>query len=806
MHSHMKYSDDSFPFKNVLSLRALLDNWRSLRTEKEEFQADLIDRLLHTVEQIPELLVPIDDLTLVEEHRELIDMLISIMLPVGASETTYAAAVLPYSPVTFYQTPAFERLNLVYHLIKHFESKADFMTTGKTLKAYSTIYQSLYGEDLIAKMPMIFPVVDDKTGITRYFRINFDSSLCTIVVNGDVPELTDEQKQALLNDRLNLDLWKSLLPPEKFEFHGFGIINAIEVTDGHIISLIQKDLLDKDALSNTSKIDTLQRRLRSLIRLPELEMGLISIEQGEFDNVASIQPLGRSLLLSRGVAPSCSMWTKSLYSDVSQEWAQPKVISDLKHMEDRTGFEEYLLEQGYRSLLLAPLYSEDVLVGILELGSRQPHVLNPASVLFIDEVASLLAVAVHRELGEKEDRIQAIIKQQYTSIHPTVEWRFRDAAKNYLNELTESGAAQAQSIVFNNVYPLYGLSDIRGSSSERNISIKADLIEQLELAKAVLTAAQRAKPLFAVEELRFRTEAYIKDVKDELRSGDEVTMLQFLKDNVASLFDELASFGPEVAEAIDRYREEINADTNALYKQRKEYEASVRLVNDTIGNYIEAQEKDAQTMYPHFFEMFKTDGVDYNIYIGESLVDNRSYNPLYLHNLRLWQLRMMCGVHWEMQKLLPSMKVPLRTAHLILVQNIPISIRFRIDEKKFDVDGAYNIRYEIVKKRIDKAVINTTGERLTQPGKIAIVYSQEEESAEYKRYIKYLQATGYLEDEVEDLVLGDMQGVYGLRALRVTVKEKKVMSDSYTTLDEVLLSNGDGTFENVEVVVGMDKP
>ena len=57
------------------------------------------------------------------------------------------------------------------------------------------------------------------------------------------------------------------------------------------------------------------------------------------------------------------------------------------------------------------------------------------------------------------------------------------------------------------------------------------------------------------------------------------------------------------------------------------------------------------------------------------------------------------------------MPVRLETAHLVLVQSTPLSIRFRDDEKQFDVDGAYNARYEIVKKRIDKATVKETGER-----------------------------------------------------------------------------------------------
>ena len=83
--------------------------------------------------------------------------------------------------------------------------------------------------------------------------------------------------------------------------------------------------------------------------------------------------------------------------------------------------------------------------------------------------------------------------------------------------------------------------------------------------------------------------------------------------------------------------------------------------------------------------------------------------------------------------------MPLETAHLILVQSTPLSIRYRPAEKQFDVEGTDNIRYEILKKRIDKAVIMGTAERLTQPGRIAIIYSQPREASEYREYLAYLR-------------------------------------------------------------------
>jgi hypothetical protein len=85
------------------------------------------------------------------------------------------------------------------------------------------------------------------------------------------------------------------------------------------------------------------------------------------------------------------------------------------------------------------------------------------------------------------------------------------------------------------------------------------------------------------------------------------------------------------------------------------------------------------------------------------------------------------------------------------------------------VDGAYNIRYEIVKKRIDKALVKDTTERITQPGQIVIVYGQAKEAAEYRGYLDYLRHLGYVGGEIEDLELEELQGVHGLRALRVPV-------------------------------------
>jgi hypothetical protein len=104
-----------------------------------------------------------------------------------------------------------------------------------------------------------------------------------------------------------------------------------------------------------------------------------------------------------------------------------------------------------------------------------------------------------------------------------------------------------------------------------------------------------------------------------------------------------------------------------------------------------------------------------------------------------------------------------------------------MDEKKFDVDGTYNLRYEIMKKRIDKAIVKATRERLTQPGKVAVIYSQLREANEYRRYLEYLETIGYIKNKTEDFELEDLQGVHGLRALRFTVNTNNVTGEKISS-------------------------
>ena len=142
---------------------------------------------------------------------------------------------------------------------------------------------------------------------------------------------------------------------------------------------------------------------------------------------------------------------------------------------------------------------------------------------------------------------------------------------------------------------------------------------------------------------------------------------------------------------------------------------------------------------------------------------------MYVRNLKLWQLTLLAKAARLTHSLEKKLSIPLKTTQLILSHSIPLSISFRRKERKFDVDGAYNIRYEIVKKRTDKVNLKDSEERLTQPGRISIVYSQHKELTEYQEYIEFLQNEKLLGNNIEHLDLEDTQGISGLKAIRVDV-------------------------------------
>jgi len=761
---------EKYPFRCVFSLRPLIEFWRRNVAANLEHGSCLVEGLEAKLQKAPELIEPIEDLTVLDRHQDLLKSLMSLVFPPAFWNTDMVGAFVPFNLRPVYTSPSFKRLLLnddgSFKSIPLMGEENYLM--GRILRAYFLILNKYYGIHQDIDYPIIQVVPDRETGLDLYLRIKPNLRFIEVNPKGKLKELTEEERAIILENMTNLTVLREILPPESFEFSGFGSLYAFDVTQSEIISALERSLIDQESIFSKSGFQLLQQKLRTLFRCPSLVAGLAAIkgEQVMLLNVGC--DLSDSSVFSGSLHLPLDEFTGSFYERAFLE-NRIVVIRDLKEETLHTRAEEAVFQGGARSLLVAPLTYQGNMIGTLDIASPNPGQFGPEDMMLMSQIIPLFALAVKRALDETDHQIQSVIKQKCTAVHPAVEWRFQDAAFHHLDRIRMGQVSDLEPIVFRDVYPLYAISDIRGSSEERNRAVQSDLEEQLGSALKVIQLASEARSMPILQELGHRLGRQLERLRAGLSSGDETSVIKMLKTDVEPLFVPIQDFSLQVRQAIEGYQLALDARLGTVYRKRREFEDSVSLLNKRISLYLDREQIEAQSVFPHYFEKHQTDGVDYLIYVGASLSEKGVFNELYLENLRLWQLMVSCGIAWHTEQLKTELKVPLETAHLVLVNHTPLSIRFRFDEKRFDVDGAYDVRQEIIKSRIDKALVKGRLERLTQPGKIAVIYTQPQEGREIRRYIDFLRSQGFLKGDTEPLDVEELPGVQGLKALRVEI-------------------------------------
>jgi len=768
-----------YPFTCVLSFKPLLDY---LKQNPDLLKGSLpcagfsLDQILA---EVPELASPIPDPDALHEDHPWIRRLIGLVFPPVFWETEAAAVMIPFSMKPIRISPEFRRLFI--------DARGDFsgrmnlekklFQKGRAIRAFLFILEKFYGISRNIEYPVIRIVQDPLTGLERYFQIKFDFRFVDVRALKPPKSLSEKEREFILANLTEPDQLRTLLPPEDFELCGFTILQATDVTESEVLSALGRDMIDQESIISKEGFLRLQQRLRTYFRRPNLVADLSAIYGEQVLFLNSGMDMTRNCIFADSQHVPISEFQGTIYEEAVLT-QKAFLISDVAQSDMPENRKSAFIDQGIHSIMITPLHYKGRPIGMLILGSPKSGDLTPLDALSMTQIQPLFSMAINKALDDLENQIQGVIKEKCTAVHPSVEWRFREAAVRHLENLRQGIQSEMEPIVFRDVLPLYGVCDIRGSANERNRAIREDLKAHLALAQDVLKAAHDSKPLFVLKELLSQIEERIRRIQAGVTSGDEISLVKFLREEVEPLFDHLRPFGPKVLRAMERYHASIESKSGTVFRLRKDVEESVSMLAGRLADYLDREEAQLQQLFPHYFERHRTDGIDYLIYVGESLSKTDRFSPLYLKNLRLWQLKLAAGLARLTEALKSELKIPLETAQLILIQDAPLSIRFRFDEKRFDVDGAYDMRHEIIKSRLDKAVVKGKNERLTQPGKIAVVYSQPAEGREIRRHIDFLKSEGYLTGQAESLELGDLPGVQGLKALRVDVNPDPVASES----------------------------
>lgn len=637
----------------------------------------------------------------------------------------------------------------------------------------SFILKSCYGIDTFDIFTDNLEFRNSKTNLIKHLEIEIKFDFVEVIEKKPLLPLSQDDIERLLENTTDSQIWLELLPPDRFMIKGFSIGTFHDITRIQIQSQMRKNIANvADFTDHVQKQEKTSLLFRSYLNDENIQIGLANLLYIDLISNDSVSmSLTKELDIRKIISPEMTGGRCS-YSD-AVFGNKTIVLHDLSRKTNISRGEKLLLKNGIKSIILVPVYnSENKLISILEIGSSESSGVNAITLMRLKEMIDLMKLMVNTFTKEMDKQVSLIIRDNFTSIHPSVEWKFREVATRYqINLVNSLSETNLDSIKFDNVFPIYGQADIVGSSSLRNEALKSDLIFNLKSLNNLIEIWLKHRHFFLLQSYQMKIADIIKHLKNGFESSDESTIIELLHTEIHPLLEELKGRHDDLPSTpYVEYISLLDSELGIVYDKRKLFEESVTTLNSHISDYFSKEDALMQKTLPHYFEKYKTDGVEYNIYVGQSLLESGSFSENDLREFRIWQIQKMIDVTLKVQALSPTLPVPITTAQLIFVYNNELNIRFRMEEKKFDVDGAYNVRYEILKKRIDKATIKGTNERLTHSGKVAIVYLQDKEKREYLDYLKFLKHTGKIEDKVEQLELNRLPGAEGLKALRITVK------------------------------------
>lgn len=694
--------------------------------------------------------------------------LLEVLFPEFLEGNAVGFATRPFDREFLYYTPGMDQLHQDERYRLHWQkTPVAGWASSAVAQAGGLILNTFYGQPFDFSISDVFAIEDVRTGLVRYKRLQASYDYFRVLATQPPPELSGNVLQQLLENFEDTELWLRYLPSSHFRFEGIVFGRMTDVTASEANARLKERLLNDplpalhpDGSAPQELLSFVQRELRNYLGIAGLCFGLFQLPGAFRDAVAF-----KGSLLGEGVEDNAAIVAGTCYGEVVQT-KRPSIVEDVNLVPNKGEVEARLLEQKIRSLVLAPLLDErDRLMGIIELASPVPNQLNAFTLLRMKGLFYLFDSGFSRFRRRWEVQRDRIVQKKFTNLHPGIRWKFEAAATRFLQQ--EQRGVMPE-VAFEQLIPLYGQADIVGSTHLRNQATQKDLLATAELVKQALDDCQDIAKPEPLEQHRAAVAEQGSRLKTSFSSVEASAFVDLLAERVHPFLNRLALGHPELGERISGYFKSITAAHHTVYRYRADYEQSLNSVNYSLLQYMEREQQALQDILPHYFSLYRTDGIEYNLYMGQAILQDGVFSAHHQQHFERWQLQSLIGITRLMARLRPQLSVPMQTAQLVFAYGSSIDLRFRPDEKRFDVHGANGMQYEMLKKRIDKALVADTGERLTQPGTLSVVYLQPRDHEKYYQLLLQLAGEKYLET-VEDLALAPMQGATGLRALRARV-------------------------------------
>lgn len=711
--------------------------------------------------------IPVTD---IYQYEELLEWVYACLTPPAVREQdTLWALWMPVQPLLFYGTDAFYELIQCHKIDLRHRTPEDFRREQLQM-VYTYVLKKIYNFDS-RQNEYYHAYLNPATNLLQYYTISINADFIEVIPVGPLPPLDRQRLTNMLQEASGYEVLEDILPLQLFRFRGISVSAITDVTTQHALDNLRQVRLSREQDKREAAYQQVIRSLKTLVRNDTIQFDLFPLVLVNGRYVYGYEVGGTGILYA--VWGDQTLTPEQFEAQAASYAANPQSFFSPDVQKENTATNKWLIhfvKAGVRSLVSMPVFHAGRMVGTFCMYTLGEETFNEQHFTILQTAMPAIGQLLQVFIDEFNLAIEDIIRERYTAVQPAVQWKFREAAWQHLYHTKKQLTPARFPIQFKHLYPLYGAIDIRSSSAERNKAVIVDLRTHLQLLQTTLDNIAGAYSSVLMQQMHYNIHRWQQVVmQGTVTAAEETSLSDFLTCEVGAWLEHFATQNPEAGEAIAHYRRVVSDEQGVVFAARQAFEVSMQRINSTISSYLDEENAQLQKQYPCYFEKFRTDGIEYDCYIGQSIAPDKPFSQFHLSSLRLWQLTSMAAIARKIHSLQQEIPVTLQTTQLIFVHNQPIDITFRTDERRFDVEGAYNIRYQLIKKRIDKVCIRHTGERLTQPGTLAIIYFHHSDLADYIPSLQYLQEKGVFLPGIEELELEDLQGVTGLHVLRVAI-------------------------------------
>src|SRR5690606_9877703 len=366
------------PMLQLVSFNKLLEHYDEQLHSPNTYLAERAKTVLDAQAPYPVLREGFTDLSLLEEPREGIRLILEGAFPPMLTHNEIKTATTAFENVVFNSSERFKHILEMAgqdYRLQLLNMPADFNYITKC----SVVLKFHYGHMLDLWRPLFYDIPDGQ-GVQRRYRILYNADFMEILPTDKALDLTQDDVDELLGNFDNIELWKEKIPPHSFIAKGFIIANMFDVTVENSISEIKSSLIGRTVKDDLSFMERFQDTFRSLFRLKDIKIGFSGYEP-DSNNFFRIYGRGmKSHILHDKAMESCDTvlchQSKGKLMKQGQYFAIANVEKCLKSSQGNPQPYKNLMEQGIRSAILAPIAINGKLLGVLELVSETPNELN----------------------------------------------------------------------------------------------------------------------------------------------------------------------------------------------------------------------------------------------------------------------------------------------------------------------------------------------------------------------------------------------------------------------------------------------